>query len=442
MKQVIIIGGGFAGLSAAAELASAGFRVVLIEQRRFLGGRVYSFIDKNTGLELDNGQHILMGCYKNTFRFLEKIGSADKLCFQKNLCVDFLDTEGDTYSLDCPSLPAPFHILYGILRFKAISLSDRIRMLQMAKGVLFASATYPSDDLTITEWLKRLGQTAKSRETLWDIITLATMNEHPDKSSAAIFRNVMKKAFFSNRRDSRIVLPVVPLSRMFAEDAEIYVRRNGGIIEKGIAVSSLLTSDNCVTGIKLKDGRRFHGDYFISAVPYYSVKMLAGIVGTELNYVRELRSSPIISIHLLFNESLTEYNFAAVLNSPVQWVFNKEKIFRDSAYRGLLSIVISGAHNYIDVPSEELVELAMRELKKVFHDASCARLISSKVIKERNATFSPLPGVDRFRPSHETSIRNLYLAGDWTDTGLPATIEGAVISGQKCADSIVRLNQA
>jgi len=436
MKKVIIIGGGFAGLSAAAELSSAGFHVTLIEQRRFLGGRAYSFIDKNTGLELDNGQHILMGCYENTFRFLEKIGVINKLYFQKDLCVNFLDTNGTVYRLNCLPLPAPFHILSGILRFKAISLAERIRMLNMAKGVLFGNTSNSSHDLTITEWLKMLGQGKKARETLWDIITIATMNEHPDNSSAAIFRNVMKKAFFSHRRNSRIVLPVVPLSRLFADNAETYIRQNGGSIEKGIAVSALLTGNNSVSGVKLKDGRVFRGDYYISAVPYYSVQRLfagTGFSGTAL------QPSPIISIHLLFNKPLTEQTFAALLNSPIQWVFNKEKIFRNASYRGLLSLVISGAHRYIDVPSEKLVELALRELKKVFPDSSSVKLLCCKVIKERHATFSPQPGVDKFRPSQMTEIKNLFLAGDWTDTGLPATIEGAVLSGHKCAKAIVSI---
>ena len=436
MKKVTIIGGGLAGLSAAVELSSDGFRVTLIEQRRFLGGRAYSFYDKNTGLELDNGQHILMGCYENTFRFLEKIGVTDKLYFQKNLCVDFLDTTGNACRLNCLPLPAPFNILSGILRFKAISLSERIRMLNMAKGVMFGNTTNSSHDLTITEWLKTLGQGEKARETLWDIITLATMNEHPDKSSAAIFRNVMKKAFFSHRRNSGIVLPVVPLSRLFAEAAETYIIKNGGSIEKGSTVSELLANNNSVSGVKLKDGRVFRGDYYISAVPYYST-----LLGTEFNSVPAelLKPSPIISIHLLFNKPLMEHTFAALLNSPIQWVFNKEKIFRDTAYRGLLSIVISGAHEYIDVPSEKLVEMALRELKKVFPDASSDKLLSCKVIKERHATFSPLPGIDKHRPSQKTPIKNLFLAGDWTDTGLPATIEGAVLSGQKCAKAIVSI---
>ncbi len=434
MKKVIIIGGGFAGLSAAAELSSAGFSVVLIEQRRSLGGRAYSFLDNKTGLELDNGQHILMGCYEHTFRFLEKIGASDNLFFQKNLCVDFLGKGGTSYKLDCLPLPAPLHILSGILGFKAISIADRLRMLNMAKGVLFGKVTHSSNDLTITEWLKQLGQGQRARETLWDIITLATMNEHPDESSAAIFRNVMKKAFFTNRRDSRIVLPAVPLSRMFTDNAETYIRQNGGAIEKGIGASALLTGNNSISGVKLKDGRVFRGDYYISAVPYYS-----RLLGTELNSVPALQPSPIISIHLLFNKSLTEHTFAALLNSPIQWVFNKEKIFRDTAYRGLLSIVISGAHKYIDVPSEKLAGIALRELKKVIPATSTARLLHSKVIKERHATFSPQPGVDKFRPSQKTSIKNLFLAGDWTDTGLPATIEGAVLSGHKCAKAIVSI---
>ena len=321
-------------------------------------------------------------------------------------------------------------------------------MLNMAKGVLFGNATTSSNDLTVIEWLKRLGQGEKARETLWDIITLATMNEHPDKSSAAIFRNVIQKAFFSHRRNSRIVLPIVPLSSLFADNAEAYIRQNGGSIEKGTAVSALLTSNNSISGVKLKDGRVFSGEYFISAVPYYSVQRLfagagfsgtAVFMGTEFNSVPGLRPSPIISIHLLFNKSLTEYTFAALLNSPIQWVFNKEKIFRDAAYKGLLSIVISGAHHYIEVPSEKLVELALSELKKVIPATSTARLLCCKVIKERHATFSPQPGIDKYRPSHKTAIKNLFLAGDWTDTGLPATIEGAVLSGHKCAMAITSI---
>lgn len=439
MKKIIIIGGGFAGLSAAVELSAAGYHVTLAEQRRFLGGRAYSFLDRKTGLSLDNGQHILMGCYKNTFRFLEKIGVADKLYVQKNLHIDFLDTNGNASKLSCLPLPAPLHIASGILRFNALPLTDRFRMLRVARGMRSGNSKNSSKDCTVSEWLHRLGQSKKAQDTLWNIIALATLNENPDKASAGLFKAVLKQAFFANREGSRIVLPAAPLSRLYVDAAENFIRQGAGTIEKGCIVSEILIKDHTVTGIKLHDGRVLKGDYYISAVPYGSFQRILPNKEFLPPFLKggkgglALSPSPIISIHLLFNDPITDYRFAALLHSPIQWIFNKEKIYRDSSYRGLLSIVISGAHPYIDVPSEKLVDLALGELKKVLPDTDSAKLLYSKVIKERFATFSPVPGVNLKRPSQKTPIQNLFLAGDWTDTGLPATIEGAVISGYQCA---------
>ena len=439
MKRVIVIGGGFAGLSAAVELTSARHHGTPIEQRRFLGGRAYSFLDRKTGLELDNGQHILMGCYENTLRFLEKIGVTDKLYVQKNLHIDFLDTNGNTSKLDCLPLPAPLHIVSGILRFKVLPLTDRLRMLRVAGGMLSGNSKSLSRDCTVSEWLDSLGQSQGAQDALWNIITLATLNESPDKASAGLFKAVLKQPLFANREGSRIVLPAAPLSRLYVDAAENFIRQGAGTIEKGCIVSEILIKDHAVTGIRLHDGGVLKGDYYISAVPYDSLQRLLpdkkGISVTPL-----FSASPIISIHLLFNNSITDYRFAALLNSPIQWIFNKEKLYRDSSYRGLLSIVISGAHQYIDVPSEKLVDLALGELKKVLPDTHSVRLLYSKVIKERAATFSPVPGVDLYRPAQKTLIQNLFLAGDWTNTGLPATIEGAVISGYQCARLIAMGN--
>ena len=449
MKKVIIIGGGFAGLSAAVELITAGYHVTIIEQRRSLGGRAYSFFDKNAGLELDNGQHILMGCYENTFRFLKSIGVTNKLYIQKNLCVDFLNTGGSVYRLNCLPLPAPLHILSGILRFKAISLSERIRMLKLSKGIYFRNTSNSSHDLTITEWLTKLGQGENARETLWDIITLATMNENPDKSSAAIFKTVLKKAFFEKREGSSIVLPVVPLSRLYVDAAENFIRQRGGDIEKGCIASEILIENGFVSGIRLRDdrignNRIVKGDYYISAVPYQSLNKLlpdetAMNHGVQTAMKIPFKPSPIISIHLLFDKPVTSYPFAALINSPIQWLFNKEIIYGDNAYKGLVSLVISGAHAYVAWDTERLIEMALTELKRFFPETKSARLLYSRVIKERHATFSPQPGIDRYRLSQKTPIKNLFLAGDWTDTGLPATIEGAVLSGQKCAKAIVSI---
>lgn len=444
-KKVIIIGGGFAGFTASVELASAGYHVTLIEQRRYCGGRAYSFYDRNIHLELDNGQHILMGCYENTFRFLKTIGTIDRLYTQDNLRADFLDTRGHAYRLECPSLPAPLHATSGILRFNALSFLERFKMLKVAKDVLHDQIANPSKDCTVSEWLDRLGQGRESRETFWNILTYAVMNEEPDKASASLFKTVLRKAFFTDRKGSRIVVPAVPLSRLFAEHAEDYIKNHCGIIEKGCLASRILVDKRegggIVSGIRLRDGRVLKGDYYISAIPYYSLQRLLSEDVIEkhlpnLRGIRELKPSPIISIHLMFDKSITDYPFVALINSPIQWVFNREILYRDKSYRGMTSLVISGAHLYLTWDKERLLNMALTALKKIFPETNAARLLYSKIIKERFATFSPQPGVQRYRPSQKTEVKNLFLAGDWTDTGLPATIEGAVLSGYRCAEMI------
>lgn len=444
-KKAIVIGGGFAGLSASAILASSGYSVILVEQRRYLGGRAYSFRDKNTTLELDNGQHLLMGCYENTFRFLKTIGTMDRLYTQGNLHVDFFDTSGHHYRFDCLPLPTPFHAASGILRFNALNLSERFKMLRVAREVLsgdFAGLPVdPSKDYTVSEWLTKFGQSRESRDKFWDILTLAIMNEHPDIASASLFKAVMRKAFFKSPKDSGLVIPGVPLSRLYVDDAEVYIKQHGGVIEKGCPAAEMAIEDDAVSGIRLRDGRMLRGDVYVSAVPFYSLRRLLPekIIEKHLPYFRglkELKPSPILSIHLLFDRSITDRPFVAFVNSPVQWAFNKEMVYRNSAYRGLVSLVISGAHFYVPWDSKKLLDLALRELEKIFPEARYAKLLYSKVIKERLATFSPQPGVQRYRPSQKTPIQNLFLAGDWTDTGLPATIEGAVISGYRCAELV------
>lgn len=440
-KRAVIIGGGLAGLTVSIELAKSGYAISLVEQRRYLGGRAYSFHDRSTGLELDNGQHLLMGCYENTFRFLKTIGTINKLYTQENLHVDFLDTGGHSYRFDCLSLPAPFHAVSGVLRFNALGLTDRLKMLKVAWEVLSGNIVDPSKDCTVSDWLTSLGQGKESQDTFWATLTFAVMNEDPTVASASLFKAVLKKAFFTSRKGSRILFPAVPLSKLYVENAEDYIKQYGGAIEKGCHASEIVIEDGAVSGIRLRDGRVLMGDYYISAIPYYSLRRLLSeaIIEKHLPFfrgVRELKSSPIISLHLLFDKSITDYPFAAFINSPVQWIFNKEVIYGDNAYKGLISLVISGAHLYVSWDRDRLLDMALTELKKILPEARSVKLLYSKLIKERFATFSPQPGIERYRPSQKTPIRNLFLAGDWTDTGLPATIEGAVISGYRCAETI------
>lgn len=451
-QNVVIIGGGFAGLTAATELISSGYNVTIIEQRGYFGGRAFSFLDRNTGIEMDNGQHLLMGCYENTFRFLKTIGAFDKLYIQNNLHVDFIDSDRQTYSLSCLPLPAPLHAASGILLFKALSLSERLKILYITKDVLYDKHPLPltlsqkgmassrlledagkgEGDSSISDWLSRHGQGKRAMDTFWNILTLAIMNESPDKSSAAIFKTVLKKAMFKSHKGSRIVFPAVPLSRLYADDAENLIIRHGGAVEKRCAVSEIIFEDNSVNGIRTRDNRIIKGDYYISAVPYYSLQKLLppSIINKYHSYfscLKELKSSPIISFHLLFDKPIFDKPFAAFINSPVQWVFNKNMI---------ISLVISGAQEFVNMDSEQLLAMALTELRKFLPEANSANLLYSRIIKEKSATFIPAPGIHKYRPPQESPIKNLFLAGDWTDTGLPATIEGAVLSGYKCAELI------
>lgn len=466
--KIIIIGGGFAGLTAATELISSGYDVTIIEQRGYFGGRAFSFLDRNTGIEMDNGQHLLMGCYENTFRFLKTIRTFDKLYIQENLHVDFIDSDRQTYSLSCLPLPAPLHAASGILRFKALSLSERLKMLYITKDVLYDNHPLPltlsqkgtassrlledagkgEGDSSISDWLSQHRQGKRAMDTFWNILTLAIMNESPDKSSAAIFKTVLKKAMFKSRKGSRIVFPAVPLSRLYADDAEDYLIRHGGVAEKRCAVSEIIFEGNSVAGIRTRDNRIIKGDYYISAVPYYSLHRLLppSIINIHHSYfscLKELKSSPIISFHLLFDKPIFDKPFAAFINSPVQWIFNKNMICgggkgegEQRRLDGFISIVISGAQDYVNMDSGQLLTMALTELRKFLPEANSAKLIYSRIIKEKSATFIPLPGIQKYRPPQESPIKNLFLAGDWTDTGLPATIEGAVLSGYRCAELI------
>lgn len=437
-RKIVIIGAGPAGLAASVELVSAGFQVTLIEQRRYAGGRASSFIDRKTGIELDNGQHVLMGCYHNTLRFLRKIGTFDKLFIQDNLQVDFINGNGALYSFQCHPLPAPFHVISGILSFSALPFPKRLKMLKVAKDIL-QKKDYLSNDYSVDRWLARHSQDRESKEKFWNILTYAMMNESPEYTSSLLFKNVLRKALLSSRKGSRLIIPTVPLNRLYVENAEAYIMKNGGTIEKGISASELLIEDNSISGVRLSSGEIIKGDYYICAIPFYSLeKIIPEKIFERFSYFKELRklkTSPILSIHLMFDQPVMDYPFVALIDSPIQWIFNRRLIFKNQK-DNILSLVTSGAHSYLKWTGKKLLHMAMSELTKTLNNITSARLIFHKIIKERSATFTPFPGIEKYRPSHTTPISNLCLAGDWTATGLPATIEGAVSSGYGCAEII------
>src|SRR3989454_4381283 len=476
--EVLIIGGGLAGLAAGVALAGAGRRVRVLEQKPYLGGRARSFVDPVTGCVVDNGQHLFMGCYHSTLRFLAAIGTLDRVRFQPRLAVEFLEKQGRSSSLVCPDLPAPWHLLAGVLRSDGFTPRQKFEILRLGKALDSSSGNGSASPgrLTVDEWLTRLGQSESLRRNFWDLLSIAALNEDPRIASASLFERVLRLALFTSPADSRLGLATTGLSDCYTTAASDYIVARGGKVETGrnrsrfliAPLRSLRPEVGVCEGVDLAEGERINAGVVLSAVPCFQfVELLPGdLLRSEAFFERTLalRLAPIISVNLWFDRPVTEHDFAGLRGTTAQWLFNKGQLLRDGARklaprgglspRGSLesgkppeapqdwsgayvSLVISGAHAHIGRSREELQALALSELRELAPRAGDARLVHALVIKERWATFSPRPEAEDARPPAVTPARGLHLAGDWTSTALPATIEGAVKSGYTAAQAIL-----
>lgn len=441
--DVIVIGGGLAGLASAVDLASRGISVLLVEQRQHLGGRTYSFVDETTGDVVDNGQHLLMGCYEATRWLLKTIGSDSLAVLQPNLHIDFLHPLHGASALHCPSLPAPLHLLGGLLSLRTLSLADRLRLVRVGmelrkdpKRIEPAIAA-----LTVHQWLDSLGQSEENKNYLWDIIAIGSLNDDPKEVSALLFYRVLRSAFLGKKENASLLVPRVGLSALFADPSIEYIRSRQGEIMLGCGVDESLLDGSRMAGVRCSDGHIREASAFISAVPWYTASPLFSNAAGRLGWVvnGHLQSSPIVTINLWFDRIVMDQEFVALLESRVHWVFNKSKIYgQQTSTRQYLSLVISGAGSLVNQSSEELVRAALDDLQKYLPRTKTANVVHSLVLKEKRATFSPRPDAEQHRPASETPISNLFLAGDWTNTGYPATIEGAVLSGRRAAESVAK----
>ncbi|MGO8734367.1 MAG: hydroxysqualene dehydroxylase HpnE [Terriglobia bacterium] len=440
MSEVLIIGGGFSGLAAGVELSEHGWGVRLLEQKPHLGGRARSFLDPATGSVVDNGQHIFMGCYHATIRFLSAIGTLHRVRFQKHLTVHFLDRNGRLTLFQCPGLPSPWHVLFGVLRSGSFAFKEKLEVLRLG-GLLRCSKAmdHGSEKLSVREWLTRLGQSERLQSNFWDLLCIAALNEDPAVASAALFEHVLRLALFTSPEDSCLAFPVVGLSDVYVDAATAYIRARGGRVECGRSVAGLLVSEGRCRGVRLSSGEEIEAESVLSAVPSFQ---LAGLLPGELIRfepffapVISLRPAPIISINLWFDRPITDLDFVGLRGTTIQWLFNKGRIL--GSEENYVSIILSGAHRHIARSKEELLATVLLELGDLFLEARKAELHHSLIIKERFATFSPTWEAEQVRPPARTPVRGLYLAGDWTATGLPATIESAVQSGYTAAGAIL-----
>jgi hydroxysqualene dehydroxylase len=367
MEDILIVGGGFAGLTAGVALSKAGRRVRLVEQRPHLGGRAYSFHDSHTGAVVDNGQHILMGCYHATLEFLKEIGTSDRIWFQPQLTVQFLDRSGRLTALRCLGLPAPWHLLAGVLASNSFDLRQKLEVLRL--GYRPRPVRNGFAHQSVDEWLQSLGQSEALRRNFWDLLCIAALNEDPRIASAVLFERVLRLALFSSPSDSRIGLPRAGLSDCYTQAAATYITTRGGRVEISRSASQFLISGSEQTrmldpepqlvceGVRLADGEVIPARVVLSTVPCFQLgRLLPADLLKFFPAVTALRPAPIISINLWFDRPVTDLDFVGLRGTTVQWLFNKGKI--SGSPRGYVSLVLRGAHQHIQRSREELLAIA------------------------------------------------------------------------------------
>jgi len=438
--DVIVIGGGFAGLSAACALADRGARVLVLEARPALGGRATAFTDRETGERVDNGQHVLVGGYHETFAFLRRIGAESHVRVQPSLTVPVIDRDGSRTRLVCPPLPSPLHLVAGVMDWEALAWRDRLSVLRLRQPLKNARAQMSgrSDRLaaspgeTVQQWLVRNGQTPRLVELLWEPLAVAAMNQPIDRAAALPFTRVLAQMFGPDARDSAIALPVKPLDEMYAEPARAYLQARGSAVRTN-AVARIVTRPKGVSHVAVRD-ETLRAPTIICAAPWFAWPEIFADRPPELRAVLEAaerpEASPIVTVNLWFDQLVLDEPFVGLPGRTMQWVFEKRIAFGERASH--LSLVASGADASVARTNGDLIRTALAEVVDALPAAKGATLRRSTVVREKRATFSLAPGQPP-RPATRTLLPGLFLAGDWIDTGLPATIESAVISGHWAA---------
>jgi squalene-associated FAD-dependent desaturase len=449
LKNVIVIGGGLAGLAAGVALAEAGSRVRLFEQRPFLGGRATSYVLPD-GEHVDNCQHVTFGCCTNLEDFYRRVGSANKIKFFDHLLL--LDPQGRRGEMHAGILPAPFHMTGSFLTFAPLALKDKLAIACAFYSIL-KSGGHPRDldepgGISMQEWLRRRKQTPAAISRFWRAVLVSALSEELDRIDARYGIDVFWKAVLSNRTGYRMGIPQVALSDLY-DGCRTAIERRGGEVTLRSPARKIIIENAAVSAVAFDAGRQETADAYIFALPHDAMAELlpdaAKHADRSLANLEKLRDAPITGIHFWFDREVMKQPFITLLDTTTQWIFNKTLLYAGSNGNGknvanaqYLQLVVSASYDLLPKPRQEIIDLCLREVRQALPAARDAKLLKATVIKEAAATFSPEPGVDRWRPKQETHVRGLFLAGDWTDTGWPATMEGAVRSGYLAAEAVLR----
>ena len=440
-----MVGGGLAGLTAALDLAEAGVSVALFERRPFAGGKAFSFVDPEHGVSLDNGQHITMRCCTALDAFLTRVGMRGAVRYQRALNVRVIDpwrgVSSSVASLG-PPLPAPWHLAWSILTYRHLGLLERARIggAVLAMRGVDEGRRRELDRRSFADWLKEQGQSQRVIERFWDLVILPTCNDRSADVSAAQAIQVCRTGFLSQTRGADIGLFRRGLGEI-AEAALARVCEAGGEARLGERVERVELAEGRATAVHTSGGERVAvGGVVLALPPRQALEALPVELRVREPFWRlgQFRTSPIVNVHLKWSAPIMQGDFAAVLDPGVQFVFNRSGLHGWDGPEQWVSCSLSGAHEAVALPQDELVSRARNGLRRALRRAREADLLAARVVKETEATFRPAPGILAHRVGARTPIANLTLAGAWTDTGWPATMESAVRSGHAAAKAIER----
>ena len=417
-----------AGLAAAAALGSAGHTVRVFETRAFLGGRATSYPAPGSDEVIDNCQHILLKCCVNLRDFYGRLGVADKIEFHRKFY--FIEPGGRTSTLEAGILPAPAHFTESFLKGSYLSLGDK---LSLARGLLALKREYKTrkdlDSISMLDWLREKRQTPRAIERFWRQVLVSAINEELDRMAAAHGFQVFWLGFLTARDSFEMGVPSVPLGELY--DDAVWLRFPTVRIRPLEQVERIEFSGGAVSGVRVA-GELHQADYYITAVPFDRITALAPEAAVDVSAFSHV---PITGIHLWFDRAITDLPHATLLDRTIHWMYNK----RDGKY---IQLVVSASRSLTDMPRADVIALALRELVEFFPLVGKAKLEKAHVVKEMRATFSAEPGLEGKRPLTGTRFSNLFLAGDWTRSGWPSTMEGAVRSGYKAAEAVARASGA
>jgi squalene-associated FAD-dependent desaturase len=440
--RVAVVGGGLAGLSTACALAGAGYPVRLLERRPYVGGRASSYEHPGTGEVVDNCQHILLGCCTNLIHLYRQLGVEDRIGWFDR--ITFLEPGGRRSVLEPCGLPAPFHASPAFLRAPALSLADKLAIARAMPA--FLRGVPPDSQENFAGWLKRHGQTRRAIGRFWNPVLISALNDELDRVSVHYAGMVFRMAFLQSAQGGAMGIPRIPLSQLYGYALD-YITQRGGTVSLRTGIDSL--SYHPATGEwRLQSATELiAADCVVLALPFEGMQKLLPSLPDDAARERlaaqlaRFEHSPITGIHLWFDRSITDLPHAVLLDATIQWMYNKTLLqpeVRGSFEGSYLELVVSASRSLVAKSRQEVIGLAVEELAQFFPEVRRAQLLKAAVVKEVRATFTVTPGLDAVRPEAVSGWPGIYLAGDWTATGWPSTMEGAVRSGFLAAESIAK----